>query len=148
LYTESAHGLPPGRTIALQPVMGEHSLLLLEGADHLTRRKLMLPPFHGERMRAYESAVREIAQTEIDTWPPDEPFRLHPRMQAVTLEVIMRAICGVTDRGRRESLRDLLPRLIDNTSSVSLQFRVLLSRSVGRMDPLSDLREVMREIDA
>src|SRR5437764_773679 len=129
LYTESGHGLPPGRTIALQPVMGEHSVLLLEGADHLARRKLMLPSFHGERMRAYEATVREIAQAEIDSWPADQPFRLHPRMQAVTLEVIMRAIFGVTDHERRERLRDLLPRLIDNTSSVSLQFRVLLSRS-------------------
>ena len=46
--------------------MGSRSLLLLEGAEHLARRKLMLPPFHGERMRAYEATVREVAEREVD----------------------------------------------------------------------------------
>ena len=58
LYTERAHGLPPGRNIVLEPILGSRSLLLLEGADHLARRKLMLPPFHGERMRSYEPVGR------------------------------------------------------------------------------------------
>src|SRR3954452_7463612 len=85
LYTEREHGLPPGRTIALRPVMGASSVLLLEGSDHLARRKLMLPPFHGERMQAYEEVVRRVAEEEIATWPAGEAFALHPRMQAVTL---------------------------------------------------------------
>src|SRR4051794_37671307 len=54
LYTAREHGLPPGRSVALMPVMGPRSVLLLEGREHLARRKVMLPPFHGERMRAYE----------------------------------------------------------------------------------------------
>ena len=57
LYTGPEHGLPPGRTIALPPIVGPRSLLLLEGREHLARRRLMLPPFHGERMRAYETTV-------------------------------------------------------------------------------------------
>ena len=57
LYMERAHGLPPGRNIFLEPILGSRSLLLLEGADHLAHRKLMLPAFHGERMRSYESIV-------------------------------------------------------------------------------------------
>src|ERR1700704_6534320 len=56
LYSEPRHGLPPGRSIALMPVMGPRSVLLLEGADHLARRRLMLPPFHGERMQAKAAA--------------------------------------------------------------------------------------------
>src|SRR4029079_11803247 len=68
LYTNPKHGLPPGRTIALQPVMGSRSVLLLEGADHRARRKVMLPPFHGERMQAYEDTVREVAIREIESW--------------------------------------------------------------------------------
>ena len=55
LYTAHEHGLPPGRSVALLPVMGPNSVLLLEGAEHLARRKLMLGPFHGERMRSYEA---------------------------------------------------------------------------------------------
>jgi cytochrome P450 len=147
LYSEPRHGLPPGRTIALMPVMGPRSVLLLEGGEHLARRRLMLPPFHGERMQAYESAVREIAEQEIDRWPADAVFALHPRMQAVTLEVILRAVFGVTDPERRERLRLLLPQLLDRTSSAMLQFRVLLSRRFGRFDPLGELRELTRQID-
>jgi cytochrome P450 len=147
LYSEPRHGLPPGRTIALMPVMGPRSVLLLEGAEHLARRRLMLPPFHGERMQAYESTVREIAEREIDSWPSGEAFALHPRMQAVTLEVILRAVFGVTDHARRERLRLLLPQLLDRTSSAALQFKVLLSRRFGRLDPLGELRELTRQID-
>src|SRR4051794_13254745 len=147
LYTNPKHDLPPGRTIALLPVMGPRSVLLLEGPDHLARRRVMLPPFHGERMQAYEETVRDIAVREIDSWRPGEEMALHPRMQAITLEVILRAVFGVTDEDRRERLRDLLPQLLDTTSSVSLQFRVLLSRRFERMDPLGFLRELSAEID-
>jgi cytochrome P450 len=147
LYTNPKHDLPPGRTIALQPVMGARSVLLLEGADHLARRKVMLPPFHGERMQAYEDTLREIAVREIESWQPGAELSLHPRMQAVTLEVILRAVFGVTDEVRRERLRVLLPQLLDTTSSVSLQFRVLISRRFERLDPLGFLRELSAEID-
>src|SRR3954465_2905219 len=81
LYTEREHGLPPGRTVALRPVMGARSVLLLEGREHLARRRLMLPPFHGERMQAYETPVRDVAEREIAGWRAGEPFALHPRMQ-------------------------------------------------------------------
>jgi cytochrome P450 len=147
LYTAREHGLPPGRTFALRPVMGPRSILLLEGAEHLQRRRLMLPPFHGERMRAYEASVTEIAERDIESWPVEQPFALHPRMQGVTLEVILRAVFGVTDPARRERLRRLLPRLLGETSSAGLQFRILLARRVNRPGPLADLRELTLEID-
>ena len=114
LYTERAHGLPPGRTFALRPILGARSVLLLEGAEHLARRKVMLPPFHGDRMRAYEPIVRDAAEREIATWPADAPFPVHPRMQAVTLEVIMRAVFGVQDR---PELADALRGLLHRTAS-------------------------------
>jgi cytochrome P450 len=147
LYTVREHGLPPGRTFALRPVMGPRSVLLLEGAEHIQRRKMMLAPFHGERMRAYEDSVREIARRDIQSWPANQPFAVHPRMQGVTLEVILDAVFGVTDPGRRERLRRLLPGLLDNTSSAGLQFRILLARRVNRPGPLLALRELTREID-
>jgi cytochrome P450 len=122
-------------------------VLLLEGPEHLARRKVMLPPFHGERMQAYEPVLREIAIREIDSWPVAAPFALHPRMQAVTLELIMRAVFGVTDESRRERLRTLLPQLLDQTSSAALQFKVLLSRRFGRLDPLGHLHDISTQID-
>lgn len=148
LYADSEHGLPPGRTLALRPIMGEHSVLLLEDAAHLERRRLMLPPFHGERLRAYESAIEEIALGEIERWPRDSTFALHPRMQAITLEVILRVVFGVNDRGRLDRLRELLPRLLAGTSSVGMSFRVLLARRLGLRDPLEGFADLYGEIDA
>jgi cytochrome P450 len=148
LYSASEHGLPPGRTFALRPIMGSRSVLLLEGREHLARRRLMLPPFHGARMRAYEDTVREVVEREVATWPAGEPFAIHPRMQRVTLEVILRAVFGVTDRGRREQLAARLSRLLADTSSAGLQFGVLLSRRLGAPDPLERLGTLRGEIDA
>jgi len=147
LYTAHEHGLPAGRSIALLPVMGPGSVLLLEGQEHLARRKLMLPPFHGERMRSYEATVREVTEREIDSWSDGSPFAIHPRMQAVTLEVILQAVFGVTDPARSARLRERLPLLLGETSSAALQFRVLLSRRVGRGDPMAAMNELLREID-
>jgi cytochrome P450 family 135 len=161
LYTVPGHTLPPGRTLALQPIMGSRSLLLLEGREHLARRKLMLPPFHGARMRAYEATVREVVAREVSTWPSDEPFALHPRMQAITLEVILQAVFGVTDSADSPPLGSKLPglapsarlaerlgQLLAQTSSPGLQFGVLLSRRLGGPDPLARLQALRQEIDA
>jgi cytochrome P450 family 135 len=148
LYSNPQHKLPPGRTLALRPIMGSRSLLLLEGREHLARRKLMLPPFHGARMRAYEDTVREVVAREVEGWPEQAPFALHPRMQAVTLEVILRAVFGVADPVRRARLAERLGRLLSDTSSSGLQFGVLLSRRLGGPDPLARLGGLRGEIDA
>jgi cytochrome P450 len=147
LYTERANGLPPGRTVALRPVMGARSVLLLEGSEHLARRKVMLPPFHGERMRAYEPIVREVAEREIDSWSPEAPFPIHPRMQAVTLEVILRAVFGVEDQGRRAQLGMLLARLLHRTASPAVQFGVLAARRLGISGPMEKIERDNEELD-
>ena len=147
LYTAPEHGLPPGRTVALRPIMGARSLLLLEGSEHLARRRLMLPPFHGERMRAYETIVRDVVAREVQGWPERRPFAIHPSMQAVTLEVILRAVFGVTDLDRRRRLAESLGRLLAETASVGLQFGVLLARRLGGPDPLARLQALTRQID-
>jgi cytochrome P450 len=148
LYTDPEHTLPPGRTLALRPIMGPRSVLLLEGREHLARRRLMLPPFHGQRMRAYEPIVRDVVAGEVESWPEDEVLAIHPRMQRVTLEVILRAVFGVTDPARRERLAERLRRLLADTASPSLQFGVLLSRRLGAADPLRALEAQRRAIDA
>jgi cytochrome P450 len=149
LYSNPAHGLPPGRTVALQPLVGDRSVLLIEGREHLARRKLMLPPFHGERMRAYEEIVREVTERDLAAWPRGSEFPLHPHMQAITLEIIQRAVFGVTDPQRRERLRVALGSLLDTTSSIGLQFRVLFTRRLGRgPDPFARLNELRGEVDS
>jgi cytochrome P450 family 135 len=96
----------------LEPVLGPNSVLLLDGRAHLRERRLMLPAFHGTRMAAYRGLIAEIARAEIDRWPRGEVQRLRPRMQALTLEVILQAVLGVTDPRRREELRVALRRLL------------------------------------
>src|SRR5215211_1935306 len=86
----------------LGPVVGERSVLLLDGDEHMRQRKLLLPPFHGERMRAYETVMREAADRAIDSWPPEKEFTLLPSMQSLTLEVIARAVFGVAEGERQD----------------------------------------------
>ncbi|HEV7753999.1 MAG TPA: cytochrome P450 [Baekduia sp.] len=83
--------------IILLPFLGHKSVLLLDGAAHLQQRKLLLPPFHGEKMRQHVGLMQEIAEREVDTWPVGEPFAAQPRMQGLTLEVIMRIVFGVDE---------------------------------------------------
>ena len=147
LYTSRENGLPPGRSFALEPIMGARSVLLLEGAEHLERRKAMLPPFHGERMRAYESVIGQVADAEIDRWPLGEPFPIHPRMQALTLEVILRAVFGVADPARLDRLRELLGRMLGELASPAIQLKLLVARRFGRADPIDQLRRESAAVD-
>jgi cytochrome P450 family 135 len=101
----------------LLPVLGPHSLLLLDEDEHMQQRKLLLPPFHGARMQSYEELMRRVAAAEIETWPRGEPYRLRPRMQALTLEIILRAVFGLTEGERIERLRCELRSLLDVLSN-------------------------------
>jgi cytochrome P450 len=147
IYTTRENGLPPGRNIALEPIMGSRSLLLLEGGEHLAHRRLMLPPFHGERLRSYEAVVEEVIRRELEEWPVGEPFPIHPRMQAVTLEVIMHAVFGLSDPARQARLRPLLARVLAETASPTVQMMVVLARRFGRRGPLEGFDRVLGEID-
>ena len=140
--------LPPGRTTILEPIMGSRSILLLQGDEHLRRRRLMLPPFHGERMRAYEETIAAAAEREIAGWPRGETFALHPRMQAITLEVILRAVLGVEDPTRRDQLRSLLVELLALTGSPSVQLLTLAPRVPAKLGRLKRLHLLLERIDA
>ncbi|MEI2702676.1 MAG: cytochrome P450 [Baekduia sp.] len=83
--------------VILLPFMGKNSVLLLDDQEHLTQRKLLLPPLHGEKMRAHGPLMTEIAEREVSSWPVGEPFALAPRMQRLTLEVILRIVFGVDE---------------------------------------------------
>jgi cytochrome P450 len=101
----------------LGPVVGDRSVLLLDGSEHLRQRRLLLPPFHGERMRAYEAVMRDAADRAIDSWPVGTPFTLRPSMQSLTLDVIVRAVFGVTEGERQEELKRRVRSMIDPVSN-------------------------------
>jgi len=146
LYTERAHGLPPGREVVLTPIVGPRSVLVIEGADHLAHRKLMLPAFHGERMRSYAPLVEQIVSEEIDSWPLGERFAIHPRMQAVTLEVILRVVFGVAEGPRLERLRVLLTEVLEETASPFTQLIGLATRRFGGR-PWAKFEQRLRAVD-
>ncbi|MET0127073.1 MAG: cytochrome P450 [Solirubrobacterales bacterium] len=118
LFTaDRVNTIAPGRNIILEPLLGSSSLLLQTDGEHLRRRKLMLPPFHGERMRGYEGVIREVTERTVAGWPREREFALHPSMQEITLEVILRAVFGIEDAGRREDLRASLVEVLASTAS-------------------------------
>jgi cytochrome P450 family 135 len=147
LYREPGHGLPPGRDIILKPVLGAKSLLLQQGAEHLSRRKLMLPAFHGERMRSYEAALQEIVTAEVDTWPLERTFPIHGRMQAVTLEAILRVVFGITGGSRLERLRTVLGNVLRETASPGAQLLGLAAMRLGGGGPWARFEGQLREVD-
>jgi cytochrome P450 family 135 len=147
LYMERSHGLPPGRDIILTPIVGARSLLVTEGADHLAHRKVMLPPFHGERMRSYQPIVEEIVDREIDSWPLGDEFAIHPRMQAITLEVILRVVFGVADGPRLERLRGVLTKVLEETASPFAQLAGLASRRFGGRGPWAKFERQLKAAD-
>jgi len=94
--------------VVLLPVLGSHSVLLLDEGAHMAQRKLMLPSFHGERMRGYEQTMAEVAARELERWPAGAPLSAWPTMQAITLEVILRTVFGVTEPDRLRRMGDAL----------------------------------------
>lgn len=97
----------------LKPLVGTHSLLTLDGDPWWRHRRLLSPPLHGRAVARYRDQIAEIAAAEIARWPVGRPFALRDRMQAITLEVILRVVFGISDPGRRARLRALLPKLLD-----------------------------------
>jgi cytochrome P450 family 135 len=92
----------------LEPLLGPSSLLVLDDKPHMSQRKLLLPPFHGERMKAYAGTMAEIAEREIASWPTGTPYKLRPRMQELTLEIILRTVFGAREGEGLADLRDAL----------------------------------------
>ena len=97
----------------LEPVVGKNSLILLDEQPHLQQRKLMLPAFHGEKMQKLSDVMREVAEAEAESWRRDEPTELHPRLQALTLEIILRAVFGLQEGERLDALRTKLTRILE-----------------------------------
>lgn len=97
---------------ALSGVVGPNSLLLLDGERHLRKRRLLLPPFHGDAIRHHARRIEQITVVEVQRWPRGEQFALWPRMRAITMEVILQAVIGVREQSRRQRLGELLPAFV------------------------------------
>ncbi len=130
----------------LGPLVGESSLLCLEGESWRRQRALLAPPLHGDRVGRWSEAIGTIAAAEIDSWGEVE-LELRPRMQAITLEVILRLVFGVGEGARRDRLRELLPALLDAIDSPVFglpRVRRALAGGVGGLLPRNPVRRFQR----
>jgi cytochrome P450 len=130
----------------LGPIVGSRSVLLLDEPEHMSHRKLMLPPLHGERMHSYGELMSEVSLQEVERWPIGEPFALWPRMQAITLEIIMRAVFGITDGEHLARLRGLLRSMLDWTTN-RRQLATMAVLGPQRIERRQAFRALMDPID-
>jgi len=113
LFTAPPDVLHPGEGARiLEPILGANSVLLLDEAPHLEQRRLMLPSFHGERMQGLAGLMSELTERELASWPREEPVALHPRLQRLTLEIILGAAFGLEQSERMKRLRDKLTEVL------------------------------------
>lgn len=117
----------------MAPVLGHHSVLVLDGPEHLRHRKLLLPPFQGSRVEAFRTVIHEVAEREIASWRPGARLVLRDRMRALTFDVICRAVFGVTEPARVERLRRALVAVIDSNPLYMLS--PILRRDLGPLSP-------------
>jgi cytochrome P450 len=106
----------------LRPVLGSRGVLVLDGDEHLATRKRLLPPFHGDAIRRYETVIREETEKRVATWPIGKPIRMSRETRAITLEVIMRTVFGAGDAPQLAELRRVLRRLTHITFVTSLWY--------------------------
>jgi cytochrome P450 len=144
IFTGDPEVLQAGEGNAVtEPVAGPESVLLLDGKRHLHTRKLMLPAFHGERIRVYGELIDEIAEEEIDRWPVGTTYPIHPSMQSITLQVILRAVFGIEDVARRAELQRLIPRLINSPALLW----PILQYDLGPRSPWRRFLALREEVD-
>jgi len=130
----------------LGPLLGSRSVMLQDEPAHMSDRKRILPSFHGQRMQDYGEMMAAVARREIDRWPLEEPFELWPRMQAISLEVVMRSVFGDVEGERLEELRR---RMVDLTNWVNGPRRLALLAAVGErsMTANPNFRKVMAPVE-
>ena len=149
IFTGDPEILRAGRgNEVLRPVLGPNSVALLDGTRHRRERKLLMPPFHGERMRLYGGIMCEIVDRSIDDWPVERVFPIHKYMQRITLDIILRTVFGVDEGEMLSRLRVLLVQFLELVgSSLPLLMIRRLQVNLGPLTAWKRICEIRREID-
>jgi cytochrome P450 len=146
IFAADPHDLHAGEgNQILGPVMGEHSVLLTDEGEHARARRLLMPAFNGASLRGYRDLVANLARAEVDTWDANRELRALDRMNALTLEVIMRVVFGVTDAHTHDRLAPRLNRMVDVRPYLLLGWVYPRLNSFG---PWKRLRDNQNEVDA
>jgi cytochrome P450 len=135
VFTGSAEQMHAGEANAtvLEPALGPNSVLTLDEAPHMSQRKLLLPPFHGERIRRYGELIKAMTEREMESWPVGRPFALRRHTQRITLAVIMRAVFGVHDQERLVRFERLIENFSRHVNAVTAF--PSLRRDLGPLSP-------------
>jgi cytochrome P450 len=152
VFAATADAMHAGEANAvLEPFLGSHSVLVLDGTRHHVQRRLLLPPFRGERMRAYGEAMRDLTRARMANWPLGPTFRVQPETQAITLDVILRTVFGMETGASQDRMRRLLLTTLAAIDSPLYLVRAF-QRDAGPLSPwgrfLRKRAEVHRELDA
>ncbi len=134
----------------LQFLLGDNSLLLLDGDRHQRQRRLLMPPFHGERLRVYGQLICSITEQAIGQWTMSEPLAVRSAMQEISLRVILRVVFGINELQRLEQLRQLLSSLLDSLGSTlgtSLLFIQRLQQDFGPWSPWGRFLRQKQQVD-
>jgi cytochrome P450 len=153
VFTAPPDVLRPGQGArVLEPIVGSNSVLLLDESAHMSQRKLMLPAFHGERMERLSSLMEEVTGEELDRLPRGVPVELHPRMQDLTLRIILRAVFGLDPGQRFDTLRGRLQAMLEfGDRPISLMpppKGSVAARVVERVGPFAHFIRMQAEVDA
>jgi cytochrome P450 len=135
---------------SLRPLLGDFSVILLDGSSHQQQRKLLMPPFHGERMKAYGQTMYEVTQRVMESWPTDQPFEMRNSTQEITLRVILNTVFGLDQGERFEQLIKLMSEWLDTFNSpfkASFLFFPKLQKDLGAWSPWGRFVRIRNKID-
>ncbi|HEX2266086.1 MAG TPA: cytochrome P450 [Solirubrobacterales bacterium] len=152
VFTAPPDVLHPGEGAkVLEPVVGANSVILLDEGAHMEQRKLMLPAFHGERMERLTGLMEEVTAEEVAAIPRDVPLAIHPRMQDLTLKIILRAVFGLDPGARFEALRERLQAMLEfGERPISLMPPTpdsLVAKVAERVGPYAHFTRMQEEVD-
>jgi cytochrome P450 len=148
VFTAPPEVLHPGEGARiLEPVVGRHSLILLDEDAHLAQRRLMLPAFHGAQIARLAGVMTQVATEEVDRWPRHQRLALHARLQALTLEIILRTVFGLDEGPRLDRVRGLMAEVL-SIGTHPLSIVPPLQRDLGPLTPWARFVRRREEVDA
>jgi cytochrome P450 family 110 len=134
----------------LQLLLGDHGIVLLEGEAHQRQRQLLMPPFHGDRMRSYGEVIQAVTHEVTGNWEVGTTFRVRPIVQSISLQVILKAVFGLEDGSRYEEMRQRLTQMLDRFGSplgAMLLFYPFLRKDWGAWSPWGRFIRLRQQVD-
>ncbi len=148
IFTADPENLRAGEAnVVLEPFLGPDSVLLADGTRHRRKRRLMMPPFHGERMQLYGEVMGAITDRVIDSWPLGTPFPIHAETQRITLDVILRAVFGIAEDDQFDALRRRMVQGAEIVTAHPMLMMKALQRDLGALTPWRRVTRLRDEVD-